>query len=184
MLANVRPSPHPGGLSRGPPWLSVFPSPLPSQRWKCKLIARYEERGSYRKPGSWANCDELETPYRGKNWYGVSSFVAVRPTPGCPGFRYDSRSSYLANKVFSQSTVLGFTTRKKSGSLRFLVQLNPFSDFTQEIASFGLSSRNWIFLSLPAGLRKLKRRTSAGCFSSATGTTSALAPYTSLRALC
>ena len=98
---------------------------------------------------------------------GVSSFVAVRPTPGCPGFRYDSRSSYLANKVFSQSTVLGFTTRKKSGSLRFLVQLNPFSDFTQEIASFGLSSRNWIFLSLPAGLRKLKRRTSAGCFSSA-----------------
>ena len=34
------------------------------------LIARYEEGGSYPKPRSWANCDELETPYRGKNWYG------------------------------------------------------------------------------------------------------------------
>ena len=34
------------------------------------LIARYEEGGSFPKPRSWANCDELETPYRGKNWYG------------------------------------------------------------------------------------------------------------------
>ena len=25
------------------------------------LIARYEERGSYPKPGSWANCDELRS---------------------------------------------------------------------------------------------------------------------------
>ena len=60
------------------------------------LIARYEERGSYPKPRSWDNCDELETPYRGKNWYGDPNSSQLAQLLG---FRYDPRSSYLAIKL-------------------------------------------------------------------------------------
>jgi len=57
------------------------------------LIARYEERGSYRKTRSWANCDEFAPPYRKKNWYrGANSSQLAQ----LPVFRYDPRSSYLA----------------------------------------------------------------------------------------
>ena len=36
----------------------------------ANLIARYEERGSDPKPGSWANCDELGSPYQFFPRYG------------------------------------------------------------------------------------------------------------------
>ena len=60
------------------------------------LIARYEERGSYPKPRSWANCDEFGPPYRGKNWYGGSNSSQLAQLLG---FGYEPRSSYLAINV-------------------------------------------------------------------------------------
>ena len=46
-------------------------------------------RGSYRKPGSWANCDEFAPPYRGKNWYGGANSSQLAQLPG---FLYDPRT--------------------------------------------------------------------------------------------
>ena len=69
--------------------------PKPDSAAVLKLIARYEEGGSYPKPRSWANCDELGSPYQFFPRYGVSNSSQLSQLLG---FGYDPRSSYLAIK--------------------------------------------------------------------------------------
>jgi len=54
------------------------------------LIARYEEGGSFPKPRSWANCDELETLFSAARVSNSSQLAQLL------GFGNDPPSSYLA----------------------------------------------------------------------------------------
>jgi len=72
------------------------------------LIARYEEGGSFPKPRSWANCDELGSPYQFFPRYGVSNSSQLAQLLG---FGNDPPSSYLAIKFSAGS---GYLSRGKS----------------------------------------------------------------------
>ena len=64
--------------------------------WGLNLIARYEEGGSYPKPGSWANCDEFAPQYQFFPRYGGANSSQLAQLLG---FGYDPRSSFLAIKL-------------------------------------------------------------------------------------
>ena len=63
-------------------------------------------------PDHVSNCDELETPYRGKNWYGDPNSSQVAQLLGFP---YDPRSSYLAIKVQSIAGISKGSIARKAG---------------------------------------------------------------------
>ena len=94
-----------------------------------ELIARYEEGGSFPKPRSWANCDELGSPYQFFPRYGVSNAVHKtysRGYPAQPGTR--AEPAYICQYKNVQSTLVQIGNLPVLGLAPVLISGRPGGD--------------------------------------------------------